>query len=62
MKRIKAAWIEQLIEFDSADELNKFIEQLNIKKKKYYILWQRGTSTRIRIQYNNNSMDMKEGE
>ena len=32
MKRIITAWIEQLIEFDSEDELNKFIQGLEDKK------------------------------
>ena len=32
MKRIITDWIEQLIEFDSEDELNKFIQGLEDKK------------------------------
>ena len=62
MKHIKAAWIEQLIVFDSDEEVNSFIKALTDKKKQYYVISQNGSVLRIRIQYNNNSMDMEEGE
>lgn len=62
MKRIIAAWIEQLIEFDSEDEKYKFIQGLEDKKKQYVVICLDGLILRIRIQYNNNSMDVKEGE
>ncbi len=58
MKHIKEACIEQIIEFDTEDDLSKFIMDLEIKKKNYYVLYQRGTSLRIKIQYNNNTMLM----
>ena len=62
MKRIIAAWIEQLIKFDSEDEKYKFIQNLEDKKKKYVVVCFDGLILRIRIQYNNNSIDMKECE
>ena len=37
MKHIKAAWIEQLIEFDSDDEVHSFFTGLDQKKKQYIL-------------------------
>lgn len=69
MKVIKAAWIEQILEFDSKLEYLAYIEGLKQKGTKYSeIVHNQDTSgrvmLRIRKQYNNNAFpdEVKEGE
>lgn len=62
LKHIRAAWIEQHIEFDSVQEMNDFIKSLDDKHKLYKIVSKIGPRLRIRLQYNNNSMEIREGD
>lgn len=65
MKHIKAAWIEQVLEFDSKDEVQQFIEELEQKKQRrgqqYDVTERIGTRIRVRKQYNNNKFPDQEG-
>ena len=66
MKKIVSAWIEQVIEFDSMTEYQKFINDLKYGKKAYRII-SPGCEVDIKIcthimrQYNNNQFP-KAGE
>lgn len=69
MKVIKAAWIEQILEFDSKLEYMAYIEGLKQKGTKYSEVEHNQdvsgkVTLRIRKQYNNNAFpdEMKEGE
>lgn len=60
MKKIIAAWIEQILEFDSLQEYMTYIEELKQKGQKFREVnhEQLGSDIvrlRIRKQYNNNS-------
>nr|UVY17277.1 MAG: hypothetical protein [Bacteriophage sp.]DAD79441.1 MAG TPA: hypothetical protein [Siphoviridae sp. ct7FW4] len=60
MKKIISAWIEQVIEFDSMTEYQKFINDLKNGKKAYRIITpgcevDNKICTHIMRQYNNNS-------
>ena len=58
MKKIKYAWIEQIIEFDSADEIEIYLYSLDHGKKpmNYSVIEQDGLTIRIRKQYNSNEL------
>ena len=60
LKRIISAWIEQLIEFESKGEMDKYIQDMDRRKKKYQIVSAEDSVLRIKIQYNNNSMGTNE--
>lgn len=64
MKHIKAAWIEQVIEFDTTDEVQEFINDLAYKAcvrgQLYQVISRSDRVLHIRRQYNKNPM--KEGE
>ncbi len=62
MKRIRVAWIEQIIEFDGLQELADYKESLVKKKKPHVIVDEHGLTLHIRLQYNNNAMTLEEGE
>lgn len=60
MKKIISAWIEQVIEFDSMTEYQKFINDLKNGKKAYRIITpgckvDGKICTHIMRQYNNNN-------
>lgn len=69
MKKIVKAWIQQIIEFDSEEEYDKYADEISKKGK----LWDASllidektgkVTTIIRKQYNNNAFpdDLKGGE
>lgn len=69
MKKIVKAWIQQIIEFDSEEEYNKYADDLSKNGKKWdstlLINEKTGKVTAtIRKQYNKNAFpdDEKEGE
>ena len=62
IKHIKAAWIEQILEFDEPQELEAYLMDLEAKKSAYIIMNRNGTSLQIRKKYNNNAFPKKEGE
>lgn len=62
MKHIKAAWIEQILEFDEEQEIDAFLKQMDDKKQRYSIINRSGKVLRIRKQYNNNYFPKKEGD
>lgn len=69
VKKIVKAWIQQIIEFDSEEEYNKYADEISKNGKKWdaslVIDEKTGKVTAIvRKQYNNNAFpdDEKEGE
>lgn len=69
MKKIVAAWIEQILEFDGKLEHMAYIEGLKQKKSKFKEISYEQTESgvvkvRIRKQYNNNAFpdDVEGGE
>ena len=62
MKKVISACVDQLLEFDSEQEIDRFIEGLKSKKQKYKILWKiplgnGKVQIRIKKQYNNHFME-----
>lgn len=62
MKHIKAAWIEQILEFDNDEEIVDYLQKLEARKQRYSIIERSGKMLRIRKQYNNNDFPKEEGE
>lgn len=69
MKKIVAAWIEQILEFPSKLEYLAYMEILKQKKQRFLVTKEKQLSSgvvqiRIRKQYNNNSFpdDLEGGE
>lgn len=62
MKHIEAAWIEQIILFDSVEEADEYIRSLEASKQRFSIISREGEKLRVRKQYNKNWFPMKEGE
>ena len=61
MKRIVAASLDKLIDFDTEDEFKKYIEHLDSRKREYDVIFISelgGGRLRVRIkeQYNNNEL------
>lgn len=62
MKKVIAACIDQILEFDSKQEVEKFLGDLEKKKQLYTVMWEnsiKGEKVQIRIrrQYNNHFME-----
>ena len=62
MKKVIAACIDQILEFDSKDEVEKFLGNLEQKKQLYTVMWENNIKDgkiqiRIRRQYNNHFME-----
>lgn len=69
MKKIVKAWVQQIIEFDSEEEYNKYADEISKNGKKWDALLVIDEKTgkvtaTVRKQYNNNAFpdDEKEGE
>lgn len=62
MKHIEAAWIEQILTFDSVGEADEYIRKLEASKQRFSIISRDGVRIRIRKQYNKNWFPLKEGE
>lgn len=62
MKHIEAAWIEQILIFDSVSETDEYIAKLMASKQRFSIISRDGIKIRIRKQYNKNWFPLKEGE
>lgn len=56
MKRILFGWIEQIIEFDSADERDKFIDQTEGVKVVEYFEQDGMFNLHVKRPYNKNKM------
>jgi len=56
MKHIEFAWIEQVITFDSPEELKDYLDDLNKKMIPYSIMKRGNMMLRIRKQYNKNNL------
>jgi hypothetical protein len=59
LKKVISAHIDQVLQFDSENELDKFIEGLESKKQQYQVVWKNALGggkviMRIKKQYNNN--------
>lgn len=61
MKRVEAAWIEQILIFDSVGEADEYIRKLEAFKQRFSIISREGAKIRIRKQYNKNWFPLKEG-
>lgn len=62
MKKIISACIDQVIQFDSEQEVDLFLGHLKNRKQKFTVVWKNdlnnGTvQVRIRRQYNNHFME-----
>ena len=69
MKKIVKAWIQQIIEFDSEEEYNKYADEISKNGKKWdasLVIDEKigKVTATVRKQYNNNAFpdDEKEGE
>lgn len=62
MKHINAAWIYQELTFDSKEEVESFLMELESKKAVYAIDKREGCLLVIRKQYNKNNFPRKVGE
>ena len=65
MKKIISACIDQVIQFDSGQEVDSFLEHLRSRKQRFSVVWENGlkggkVQIRIRRQYANQFME--EGE
>lgn len=61
MKKIIAAWIEQILEFPSESEYQIYVEDLKQKKQRFQVVKEETLKSgimliRIRKQYNNNAL------
>lgn len=61
MKRVEAAWIEQILIFDAVGEADEYIRKLEASKQRFSIISREGAKIRIRKQYNKNWFPLKEG-
>lgn len=60
MKKVIAACVDQVLQFDSKQEVDNYLEGLKKKKQQFSIVWKNnfGTGTvqiRIKKQYNRNT-------
>lgn len=62
MKHIEAAWIEQILSFDSVEEADEYIRRMEASKQRFSIISRKGEKLRVRKQYNKNWFPLKEGE
>lgn len=69
MKKIVAAWIEQILEFNSKLEYLTYLEILKQKRQRFHVTSEKQLESgvmriRIRKQYNNNAFpdDVKGGD
>lgn len=60
MKHIEAAWIEQILTFDSPAEVDVYLADMDRKGIQYSIIYREPLKLRIRKQYNQNLL-LKEG-
>ena len=65
MKKVISACIDQLLEFDSEQEVVQLLEHLRVTEQKYSVIWKNTLDNgkvlvRIKKQYNNHFMG--EGE
>ena len=61
MKKVISACVDQIIEFDSEQEIDKLIEFLKSRKQRFTIVWKNTLNNgkiqiRIKKQYNNNDL------
>lgn len=61
MKKIIAAWIEQILEFPSESEYEAYVEDLKQRKQRFHVVKEEILKSgimliRIRKQYNNNAL------
>lgn len=66
MKKVISACVDQILQFDSEQEVDRYIEQLSGKKQLFQIVWKNTLDNgivqiRVKKQYNNNDF-MKGGE
>lgn len=65
MKKVISACVDQILEFDSEQEVDGLLENLKMKHQRYSVIWKNTLNNgkiqiRIRKQYNNHFME--EGE
>jgi len=56
MKKVVMAGIDRVLEFDTLEEADKYLDTLRVKGAEYRVIWRKtvGTKTRLRVleQYN----------
>ena len=65
MKKVISACIDQVIQFDSDQEVDRFLEHLGSKKQRFTVMWKNslnGGKVQIRIRRQYNQHFMEEGE
>lgn len=65
MKKVISACVDQILEFDSEQEVDRLLEDLKMKHQRYSVIWKNNLNDgkvqiRIKKQYNNHFME--EGE
>ena len=61
MKKVIAACVYQILQFDSERELERYLDQLRWKKQQFEVIWKKTLDDgkiqiRIKKQYNNNEL------
>ena len=61
MKKVISACLDQILEFDSEQEVDKLIEFLKSRKQRFKVIWKNTLNNgkvqiRIKKQYNNNDL------
>ena len=61
MKKVISACLDQILEFDSEQEVDKLIEFLKSRKQRFKVVWKNTLNNgkvqiRIKKQYNNNDL------
>ena len=65
MKKVISACVDQILEFDSEQEVDRLIENLKMKKQRFMIVWKNilnNGKVQIRIKKSYNQHFMEEGE
>ncbi len=67
MKKVISACVDQVLEFDSMQEVDKYLENLKSRKQRFSVIWANtlnGGKVQIRIKkgYNNHFMGVGDKE
>ena len=65
MKKVISACVDQILEFDSEQEVDRLLENLKMKKQRFSVIWKNTLNNgkvQIRIKKQYNKHFMEEGE
>lgn len=67
MKKVISACVDQILEFDSEQEIDRLLEGLRFKKQRYSVVWKNTLNNgkvqlRIKKQYNNHFMEVGDAQ